>query len=187
MSDIVKYEDVESKVIQLRGQQVIVDRDVAELYGVETKEINQAVKNNPDKFPDGYIFELSSDEVSALRSNFLTANVSPKTRVLPKAFTEKGLYMLATILKSPSATQATISIVETFVRLREFGRVIDQLPDIKDERQKQALMNRTGTLFGSILDSVGTISTETTVELNLAVVKVKHSIKREKRKDNNGT
>ena len=92
---------------------MLLDSDVAALYGVETREINQAVKNNPNKFPKGYVFELYDREIRSLRSKILTAN--PKSRVLPKAFTEKGLYMLATILKSERATQTTIAIVETFL------------------------------------------------------------------------
>ena len=88
-------------------------RDVAVIYGVETKRINEAVKNNPDKFPQNYMFELSELEFTDLRSKFSSAKFA-KTRVLPKAFTEKGLYMLATILTSPQAIQATISIIERF-------------------------------------------------------------------------
>ena len=78
---------VEEKIITLRNQQVILDCDVAELYGVQTKEINQAVRNNPGKFPEGYIFELDNQEFSTLRSIFLTTKFQ-KTRQLPKAFTE---------------------------------------------------------------------------------------------------
>ena len=104
--------EVNGKIITLRDEKVILDSDVAGLYGVETREINQAVRNNPDKFPKGYIIELKPSELYALRSKFLIANSEEeddnlkskistlrKTRVLPKAFTEKGLYMLATILK----------------------------------------------------------------------------------------
>ena len=94
---------VKSCMLQVRGQHVLLDRDVAALYGVETRIINQAVKNNPEKFPAGYVTELSSDELTALRSKFLTANVSSKSRALPKVFTERGLYMLATILKGERA------------------------------------------------------------------------------------
>lgn len=67
---------------------MLLDRDVAELYGVETREVNQAVRNNPDKFPDGYMMEFSYEETKDLRSKFLTANISPKSRVAPKVFTE---------------------------------------------------------------------------------------------------
>ena len=83
MTDIIKFNNVENKVITLRNQQVILDSDVAELYDVKTKEINQAVKNNPDKFPEGYIFQLDDTEFNILRSKFLTTNLS-KTRFLPK-------------------------------------------------------------------------------------------------------
>jgi len=112
MSDILRFEDVEKRVLTIKDQQVIIDRDVAELYGVETREINQAVKNNPDKFPEGYILSLTPDEWDSLRSKFLILNGSGRgqhTKYKPKAFTEKGLYMLATILKSPCATQTTLA------------------------------------------------------------------------------
>lgn len=90
-NDIVKINSVENKIIEVRGEKVLLDSDVAALYGVGTKQVNQAVKNNPEKFPKGYVFELYDRELHSLRSKFLTAN-NPKSRVLPKAFTEKGLY-----------------------------------------------------------------------------------------------
>jgi len=99
-SHIVRFEDVREKIISLRGQDVILDFAVADLYGVDTREINQAVKNNPRKFPNGWVFEINKEELDDLRSKSLTANLpSPKSRVMPKAFTERGIYMLATILK----------------------------------------------------------------------------------------
>lgn len=97
-SHIVRFEDVREKIISLRGQDVILDFAVADLYGVDTREINQAVKNNPRKFPNGWVFEINKEELDDLRSKSLTANLpSPKSRVMPKAFTERGIYMLATI------------------------------------------------------------------------------------------
>ena len=110
MSNIVKYEDVESKILTIRNQQVIIDRDVAEIYGVTTKEINQAVLRNPDKFPVGYIFSLSNEEKSELVTSCDRFEKLKHSTVTPTAFTEKGLYMLATILKSPIATQTTIVV-----------------------------------------------------------------------------
>ncbi len=104
--DIVKFEQVDSEVLEIRGVKVILDNDLAELYGVETKRINEAVKNNPDKFPEGYLFELSKSEWSVLKSKFSTSNRGGKVK-LPSAFTEKGLYMLATILKSPQNLLST--------------------------------------------------------------------------------
>ena len=102
MGDIVKFESVKDKIVQLRGQDVILDFAVAELYGVETREINQAVKNNPTKFPEGYILETDQEEANALRLKFLIKEDSSGrgkfSKYDYKAFTEKGLYMLATIL-----------------------------------------------------------------------------------------
>lgn len=102
---------IKDKIIVVQGRQVILDSDVAALYGVETKRVNEAIKNNPDKFPDGYILQLTPSEWEDLRSKISTTK-SAKVRYAPKAFTEKGLYMLATILKSPVATQTTIGIIE---------------------------------------------------------------------------
>ena len=173
--------DVESKIITLRNQQVILDCDVAELYGVETKEINQAVKNNPEKFPQGYISQIDDQEFNDLRSKFLTAKFQ-RTRQRPKAFTEKGLYMLATILKSSRAVQTTIAIVEAYAKLKELSRVIVELPNEEhDEQQRQSLLQRGGQLFGEIFDStMPKQRQETSFELNLAMLKLKHSVTREK-------
>merc|ERR1711941_173142 len=99
----------------------ILDSEVAQLYGVETRDINKAVKNNPDKFPKGYIIELTKEEKSEVVENFHHLEKLKFSPYLPKVFTEKGLYMLATILKSDIATQTTIQIIETFTKLREFG------------------------------------------------------------------
>ena len=82
---------VKSYIVEIRQRPVIVDADVAALYGVETKRVNEAVKNNPDKFPEDYMFVLTTDELKDLRSKNTTTNLSPKSRLLPKAFTEKGI------------------------------------------------------------------------------------------------
>ena len=172
--------NVEEKIITLRNQQVILDCDIAELYGVATKEINQAVRNNPEKFPDGYIFELDNQEFSDLRSKFLTAKFQ-MTRQLPKAFTEKGLYMLATILKSPKAVQTTIAIVEAYAKLKELSRVIVEIPQQENDTviQKQ-LLHRGGQLVEDLItDMLPKKSTETSFELNLAMFKLRHSVRRE--------
>ena len=91
---------VEEKIITLRNQQVILDCDVAELYGVETKRINEAVNNNPEKFPEGYVLHLKNQEITSLMSKISTLKNTGRgqhSKYPPKAFTEKGLYMLATI------------------------------------------------------------------------------------------
>ena len=173
---------VEEKIITLRDQQVILDCDVAELYGVETKEINQAVRNNPEKFPEGYIFQIDSQEFTILRSKILTAKFS-KTRQFPKAFTEKGLYMLATILKSPRAVQTTIAIVEAYAKLKELSRVIMEIPKQQENKDIQKkLAHRSGQLVEDLMsDVLPKQSSETTIELNLAMLKFRHTVHREKK------
>lgn len=121
MSKII---EVENKIVVLRKQQVLIDSDVAELYGVETKVINQAVNNNPEKFPKGYVLKLSNYEKDRLVDKFDRFKNQKHSSVNPKAFTEKGLYMLATILKTPRAVQTTIAIVEAYAKLKELSRVL---------------------------------------------------------------
>jgi hypothetical protein len=151
------------------------------LYEVETKRINEAVKNNPDKFPEGYIFDLTEDDWMLLKSNFSTSIKGGKTK-LPKAFTEKGLYMLATILKGPLATQTTLAIIEAFSKLRELGRNIQLLSNKDDEESKKPLLQKSGELIAEMLDDdLNLTESETTFEINFAVLKFKHTIKRDKK------
>ena len=98
----------ESKIIVIRDTQVILDRDVAELYGVTTKVVNQAIRNNPDKFPSGYVIELTNSEKEHVVKNFDHLETLKFSHATVKGFTEQGLYMLATILKSPMATEGKI-------------------------------------------------------------------------------
>src|SRR5437870_2260030 len=110
---VIQQSAVQEKIIEIRNIKVLIDADIAELYGVETKRINEAVKNNPDKFPNGYVIELTKKEWFLLKSKFSSSIKGGKVK-LPTAFTEKGLYMLATILKSQKATETTLAIIETF-------------------------------------------------------------------------
>ena len=182
MGNIVKYEQVKDKIIVLRGQQVILDSDVATLYGVETKRVNEAVKNNPDKFPKGFLFSLSDEEKKEVVENFDHLQKLKFSPVTPTAFTESGLYMLATILKSERATQTTIAIIDTFVQLRELARTMQAVAVTEDEAQKKSLMQRSGELIGEVLGSqLDTTETETEIELNFAVVKIKHKVKKGKK------
>lgn len=179
--NIVKFEAVEDYILTIRDIQVILDSDVAELYGVETRDINKSVKNNPDKFPDGYIIELDIHELDDLRCKFSTAKFT-KTRVAPKAFTEKGLYMIATILKSPRATQTTIAIIETFAKIKALSSTIKALTTVHDKQEQQTLMQKSGQIIAEILDEdLVTNESETTIELNFAVLKFKHTIKKKKK------
>jgi len=177
--NIIKH--IENRIITIEGQMVMIDADVAVLYEVETKRINEAVKNNPEKFPSGYIINVQDDDWALLKSKFSTSIKGGKTK-LPKAFTEKGLYMLATILKSPVATQTTLAIIETFSKIRELGRNVQLLSNEKNEETKKPLLQKSGELIAEILDDDLNLSeTETTIEINFAVLKFKHTIKRDKK------
>jgi len=184
MSELISFEDVEARILTIQGEQVLIDRDVAELYGIETKDVNRAVKNNPDKFPAEYIITLSNEEKSDVVKNFHHLRVLKFSHALPTAFTEKGLYMLATILKSPMATQTTLAIVETFAKIREFAKIITQLPDVSDGVQQKSLVQRGGEIFTEVLDDclLEVTGDEITYEVDLGVVKVKRTVKRKKKK-----
>ena len=183
MKTLIGFEEIEDKIITLRGQKVLLDRDVAILYGVETKRVNEALRNNLDKFPKDYCFTLLVSEKQYLVENFDRFFVLKHSTVEPKAFTEKGLYMLATILKSSRATNATFTIIETFAKLRELSRTLNTLPDASEEQQK-SLLEKSGDLFTDLLDNnLQATDSETTIELNLAVLKVKHTVKRKADKE----
>jgi hypothetical protein len=174
---------VEDKIIEIRKQHVIMDSDVAELYGVETKRINEAVKNNLDKFPNGYVVELTDKEKKQLVENFDRFEKLKHSTVAPKAFNEKGMYMLATILKSPKATETTINIIETFAKVREISRTIKAIPQAQQNSPKyEALMQKTGDLISELIvpDDLDTTETEASVEVNLALVKFKYTVKKKR-------
>ena len=179
MMSMVKIENLKELIIEIRGQGVLLDSDVAQIYGVETRDINKAVTNNPEKFPAGYIIELSKPEKNELVENFHRFDKLKHSTVNPKAFAEKGLYMLATILKSPQAIQATLSIIETFSKIRELSRSIKKLSMAQDKTDQKSLMQKSGELIAEIFDDdLQTSDTETSIELNFAVLKFKHIIKK---------
>jgi thermostable 8-oxoguanine DNA glycosylase len=181
VADIVVFENIEDLIIEIKGEKVLIDRDVANIYGISTKEVNQAVRNNPDKFPEGYIIELDKDIKNELVKNFDRFKPLKHSTINPKAFSEKGLYMLATILKSKKATVATITIIETFIKIRELSRTIKKLPTITNKKEQKKLVQKSGEIIAEILDDdLETDESETTIELNLAVLKFKHTIKKKK-------
>jgi hypothetical protein len=181
MNNLIKFSDVESKILLIRNQSILLDSDVAELYGVETKRVNQAVRNNPDRFPDGYIFELHNSEKQELVKNFDRFNRLKHATALPKAFTEKGLYMLATILKSPQATQTTLAIVETFAKIRELARTVVEISETREKSKQKTLMQKSGEIIADILgDDLQITDTETSIEINFALMKFKHIVRQKK-------
>ena len=168
--EMVKFETLEDKILEIRSKKVLIDKDLAQLYGVQTRDINKAVKNNPDKFPDGYLFELTKEEFETLRGKFSTTKFS-KTRTPPKAFTEKGLHMLATILKGENARQATLMIIETFVKIKELSRNINSIMKTTNEEVQKELAQKSNRILEEIID----IEPTTKFEFNLGFAKVANS------------
>ena len=176
---LIPFKEVEDKIVTLRGHEVIADADVAALYGVKTKEVNQAVRNNPDKFPSHYMFELSSSELRDLRSKLLTTKVSLKSRSTTKVFTERGLYMLATILKSERACSATFAIIETFTKVRELKReLLDLHKETDKEKQKTKMQHFGEVLTDIVMPDLQTSEPESSLEINFLIGKIKHTVKR---------
>lgn len=119
-------EVVQTKIYCIRDTKVMLDSDLAELYGVETKRINEAVGNNPDKFPSDFYFELTKEEEEILKSKFSTSSWGGRRKSI-KVFTEQGVYMLATILKSDIATEVTVAIMRAFVKMRHFALTYEDI------------------------------------------------------------
>ena len=178
---LVTPNDVESRMIILRNQPVLIDSDVAELYGVKTKEINQAVRNNPQKFPYGYLFEVNKDEKDEVVKIFDHLKKLKFSKVPPTAFTERGLYMLATILKGDRAISTTLAIVDTFVQVRELKRELLELHKETDKKKQTSMMKHFGDVLSDIVMPDMTVAeTESTLELNFVIGKLKHTVKRVK-------
>ena len=171
--------NVKDKIIVVRDENVILDCDVAELYGVSTKEINQAVKNNPEKFPQGFVFQTTKDEKNEVVKIFDHLGKLKFSPVNPAAFTERGLYMLATILKGAVAVKTTIDIINTFVEIRELSRMVAAIPKATDDTEKKSLLQRSGEIISNVLTrDMQTSETEAEIELNLAMIKIKHKVKK---------
>ena len=181
---------VQSRMLTIRNQQVLLDRDVAALYGVETKALNQAVKRNSERFEEGYLFRLNEQEVENWKSQIVTSNLSDGEiaglkmglRRAPYAFTERGLYMLATVLNSDRAVRATKAIIETYAQVRSMVRDMEAIQTEKAGSPEQAsLLTRAGhKLAGLIGDNLSTESRKTTIELNLALLKTTHEVTQRK-------
>ena len=179
---VITQDQVQEKIITIRNQKIIIDSDVAELYGVETKRINEAVKNNPEKFPKGYLFILKSHEKNELVENFDRFEKLKHSSAPLKGFTEKGLYMLATILKSPKAVETTLAIIDTFAKVRELSRTVNEIQVLPENSPKQkTLMEHTGDLIADLMipeNELEVAGTETTYEMNFAIFKIKRTVKK---------
>lgn len=133
---------IQSKIYEIRGQRVMLDRDLAELYHVETKVLNQSVKRNIMRFPADFMFKLSKQEFDNLRSQFVTSSWGG-SRTLPYAFTEQGVAMLSGLLKSDIAINTNIVIMRAFVAMRNYITTTSVVSaELKEIRAKLALLER---------------------------------------------
>lgn len=133
----VLFEVIEKKILILRGKKIMLDRDLAELYKVPTRTLNQAVKRNADRFPEDFMFSLSKEEAQWWRSQIVISTALRKgVRYVPIAFTEQGIAMLSSVLRSKRAVSVNVQIMRTFIRLREYMR------DNADIRRKLELLEK---------------------------------------------
>jgi len=186
--DIIKLENVKDLLLTINNQQILLDKDVASLYGVETKRVNEAVKNNPDRFPSGYIIEVDKDIKSELVENFDRFKTLKHSTSTPKAFTEKGIYMLATILTTKKAVQTTIDIIETFAKVKELSSNINTIMNTDNKDLQKDLAQKSNMILENIIElepdimedseDGELIETTTKFEFNLGFAKVSKSIKK---------
>lgn len=150
MSDeaLLPVERVETIIVFVRSERVILDTDIARLYGVETRTLLQAVKRNQNRFPDDFMFQLTAEEASNLRYQIGTSSRGGR-RYLPYAFTEQGVAMLSGVLRSERAAQVNVEVMRTFVRLR---RMISQQADLA--RKLDDLEQRYDVQFSVVFDAL---------------------------------
>lgn len=168
MNEIVKNILLDEKIFIIRGVQVMVDKDLAELYQVETRALNQAVKRNIEKFPSDFMFELSEDEKNELITkcdNLKSLKFNPSKI---KVFTEQGVYMLATVLKSDIATEVNIAIMRTFTRLKNLSvpyfDIIKRLEALEtDNKETKDLLHK----VVQVVTSMQSLQTEAKEKTNL--------------------
>ena len=141
MNELVVQGEISDRIYTMRNEQIIIDRDLAELYGVETKRLNEQVKRNSERFPSDFMFQINDNEKNELVAKCDRFNSMKHSTVNPYAFTEQGVYMLSSVLKSKKAIEVNISIIRTFKKLREFSKhynaLAKQLIEIDRKHNKQ--------------------------------------------------
>lgn len=151
MSEIVPVQSIVNKIYHFRGVNVMLDRDLAELYGVETKRLKEQVKRNIDRFPDDFMFELTKEEFEVLRSQNATSKMEGRggVRYLPYAFTEHGVLMLSNILNSEKAVKVSIQVIRAFSMLKQ---MLSTHEDLK--KKIEEMENRYDHQFRIIFDAI---------------------------------
>lgn len=189
--EVTKFSTFENKLIRLRDKLVLIDKDVAELYEIEPKKLRQQLKRNIEKFPIDYAFQATDNELSLLVSQNVTPSKSYFGGANPWVFTEKGLYMVATTLKSKNALNATFTIIETFAKVKELSKHINGIMKTTDENIQRELAQKSNKILENIIeiepdileneDDGEIIETTTKFEFNLGFAKVSRSVKKIKK------
>jgi len=188
---IIKFETIENKLIKYNNEWVLLDKDVATLYEVEPKKLRQQVKQNIDKFPSDYASQLSEADLDLMVSQNVTPSKQHFGGSLPYVFTEKSLYMVATILKSKKATEAIFATIETFAKVKELSKNISAIMKTEDEAKQKELAKKSNKILEEIIelepeslsdDEDGElIGATANFEFNLGFAKVSRSIKKIKK------
>ncbi len=144
---LIPIETIQNRILIIRGQKVIIDVDLAEIYGVATKVLNQAIRRNIDRFPEDFMFQLNKEEFKILRSQIVTSSGWGGRRYPPYAFTEHGAVMAASILNSPRAIQVSVQVVRAYVKLRELLANEKVIKDI-------ALLKQVASLHGKDIGEI---------------------------------
>ena len=141
MDELLVQGEISSKILTLRREQVMIDSDLAVLYGVTTKRLNEQVKRNIERFPSDFMFQLQENEKNELVAKCDRFNKMKHSTVNPYVFSEQGIYMLASVLKSPKAIEVNIAIIRTFKKLREFSKhynaLAKQIMEVERKSDKQ--------------------------------------------------
>jgi prophage antirepressor-like protein len=189
--EVTKFTTFENKLIELKDRLVLLDKDVAELYEIEPKRLREQLKRNLEKFPQDYAYQLTDNELEFMVSQNATPSKKQFGGTNPWVFTEKGLYMVSTILKSKNALNATFTIIETFAKVKELSRNINDIMKTTDEQIQKELAQNSNRILEEIIDiepdiladdeDGEVIETTTKFEFNLGFAKVSRSVKKVKK------
>jgi phage regulator Rha-like protein len=155
-NSIVKFENIQERIIEIRGQKVLLDSDLAEMYAVETRVLTQAVKRNIERFPGDFMFQLTKIEDNSFRSQIVTLKRGQHRKYLPYVFTEQGVAMLSSVLRSPKAIEVNILIMRAFVKLREIARNTMSIKELID-RPIAEIKSELALLKGQVNENTETL------------------------------
>ncbi len=189
--EVLSFTTFENRLIKLNDNLVLLDKDVAQLYDIEPKKLRQQLKRNIEKFPKDYAYQLTDEDVNIMGSQNVTPSKQYFGGTNPWVFTEKGLYMVATILKSKNAFNATFTIIETFAKIKKLSRNINAIVQTTDKNLQQQLAQQANKILEDIIEiepdiladeeDGEVIETTTKFEFNLGFAKVSRSIKKIKK------